>query len=257
MTIVLCVKPTKKFYITNEIQDNELCISPYDLYSLKCALSLKDKFGAKIICVCMGSSEVEPLLRKCLAYGVDEAILLNDHCFAGADTFATTYVITKAIEKIEDYSLILCGKKTVDGETGQVPFGIAYRLNIPCISNCNQLLSINKDNGSITLIMENSCSEDTLEVQLPLVVSFSNFSTEEPKINLKMIKRAKNQNVLVWNSKQIEADTSLCGSQGSKTKVIDLKSALPKRTAVSLVGEHKDVAKMIYKIINEKCYFEG
>ena len=244
--IIVCVKPVREKYITNDFSD-ELCINPYDLYTLKCALALKAKENIHITCISMGPYESMETLIKCVAYGADEVILLNDHKFVGSDTFATTYVLAKAIKHIGNYDLILCGNRAVDGETGQVPYGLAERLNILCVPFCKEILSLK--NNKVIFKRDADNYIETVESMLPIVMSFNHFTVDELKTNLQSIKNARSKSIPVWSATEIEADISLCGSCGSKTRVVDLKDAFPKRTPVVIEGSYRNIARKIYEII--------
>ena len=247
--IILCVKPVREKYIKNNT-DDKWCINPYDLYALKCALSLKAIANIQITCISMGPDESIETLIKCITYGADEAVLLSDHKFARADTFATTYVLAKAINYIGNYDLIVCGNRAVDGETGQVPYGLAERLDILCVPCCKELLSVKEKKLVFKRDADNLI--ETIESTLPIVLSFSGFTVDEPKTNLRTIKNARSKIIPVWNAIHIGADINLCGNLGSKTKVIDLEDAFPKRTPVVIDGNCEDIAYMIYEKIKEQ-----
>ena len=79
----------------------------------------------------MGPPQAESALREALSMGADRAILVSDRAFAGADTLATSYMLSVAIKKIKNYDLILCGRQAIDGETGQVGPQLAEALDLP------------------------------------------------------------------------------------------------------------------------------
>ena len=94
-------------------------LNPLDANAIECALQLKEKFGGTVAAVTMGPPQAEDVLKKALALGCDEAYLLSDRAFGGADTLATSYTLAKAAEKIGNYDLLLFGKHAVDGDTAQ------------------------------------------------------------------------------------------------------------------------------------------
>lgn len=108
-------------------------INPYDTHALEESLRLKDQYGATVVVLTMGPPNAEAALRKALALGVDRAILLSDRVFGGADTLATSNVLTAAIRKLaeeDEVGFVLCGKQTIDGDTAQVGPGIATRMEM-------------------------------------------------------------------------------------------------------------------------------
>jgi electron transfer flavoprotein beta subunit len=107
-------------------------MNPFDTHALEESLRLKDKYGFKVVAISMGPPNTEVTLKKALAVGADEVYLLSDRAFGGADTLATSMVLTEAIRKLaekEEIALVLCGKQTIDGDTAQVGPGIATRMN--------------------------------------------------------------------------------------------------------------------------------
>src|SRR3972149_1414805 len=149
MLIVTCVKQVpdttqvKVDPITGTLirEGVPFIINPFDTYALEESLRLKDKYGFRVVVISMGPPNAEVTLRKTLALGADEAILLSDRAFGGADTLATSACLTEAtrrLAKSEELAVILCGRQTIDGDTAQVGPGIATRLG------CTQLTLVDR-----------------------------------------------------------------------------------------------------------------
>ena len=102
-------------------------INPFDLNALEAAVQIKEKLGATVTTVSMGPPQAEAALRDALSRGADRGILLVDKAFAGADTWATSYTLASAIQRLGQTDLIVCGEKTVDGDTAQVGPAVAER----------------------------------------------------------------------------------------------------------------------------------
>jgi electron transfer flavoprotein beta subunit len=137
--IVVCIKQVPE---TTEVkinpQTNTLMregvasiTNPFDEFALEESLLTKEKHGGEIHVITMGPPQAIDVLKNAAAVGADKVYLLSDRAFAGADTLATAYTLAKAIEKIGDVDLIICGKQAIDGDTAQVGPGIATRLGIP------------------------------------------------------------------------------------------------------------------------------
>lgn len=157
MNIVLCLKQLTQ---ATDTEDSN-AISPYDMYMLKQAVTYKKNHSdVTIICLTMGPVSSESMLRRALSLGCDEAIRITDVCYSGSDTIATSYVLSEAIKRIDQVGAILCGKKSLDGETGFVGPSIAGLLNIPyliafgvsgsihhvCgITNSKKIIAVNRD----------------------------------------------------------------------------------------------------------------
>ena len=142
MKMVVCMKvtpkaeqvrldPATKTLIREGVESE---INPADKHALEMALSLKDKHGGEVIVLSMGPPAFEPFLKLAVAMGADDAILLSDRAFAGADTFPTSFTLAMGIKKIGNVDLILCGEGSSDASTNQVPPGIAEWLGIPQVT---------------------------------------------------------------------------------------------------------------------------
>jgi len=142
MNIIVCIKqvPDAKDVRldpkTNTMarEGVESIMNPFDRHAVEEAVRLKERHGGTVTVLSMGPPQAEAILREAVSCGADEAVLVSDRAFAGADTWATTYTLGKAIEKTGPFDLILCGKQAIDGDTAQVGPGLAKRLNIPYVS---------------------------------------------------------------------------------------------------------------------------
>ena len=150
MNIIVCIKQVPE---TTEVRINpetntliregvKSIINPFDMYAIEEAVRLKEKFGGKATVITMGPPQAEAALREALSLGIDEAILISDRAFAGSDTWVTSWVLSSAIKKIGDVTLIICGKQAADGDTAQVGPGISANLDIPQITYVKKIESL-------------------------------------------------------------------------------------------------------------------
>jgi len=217
MNIVLCVKavPSKLIYADTK-HCEELSINPYDVFALKQLVSLKQEMDCNITCLCMGKGSAESVLTRCLALGADHAILLNDIAFAGADTFATTYTLSEAIKRVE-YDLVVCGDYAVDGETGQVSYGLAQRLGVPCFANVSSIDGM--EDKAVKVTQKQYETLYHYEVQMPAVIAFNDLCmTTNP--SLLALRKAKKVVIDKWDREELGLEVQDCGQKGSKTYVI-------------------------------------
>ncbi|HEY6837493.1 MAG TPA: electron transfer flavoprotein subunit beta/FixA family protein, partial [Geobacteraceae bacterium] len=139
MLVISCIKQVpdttqvKIDPVTNTLvrEGIPFIVNPYDTHALEESLRLKDRYGMRSVALSMGPPNTEATLKKALALGIDEAVLLSDRAFGGADTLATSRVLSAAIERLgarEEVGIVFCGKQTIDGDTAQVGPGIATRL---------------------------------------------------------------------------------------------------------------------------------
>lgn len=187
-------------------------LNPLDANSIECALQLKEKYGGTVAAVTMGPPQAEDVLKKALALGCDEAYLLSDRAFGGADTLATSYTLAKAAEKIGNYDLLLFGKHAVDGDTAQTGPATAAFLGLPQITLAT---SLDVQDGWVVCdrVLENSV--ERVCAKLPAVVTVCDgINTPRyptPKNIMKCLKKPR----YVWNAADLEADTEMTGVKGS------------------------------------------
>ena len=152
LTIIVCIKQVPGI---TEIKINtetntliregiENIINPFDTYAIEEGVRLKERFlsdtnninsDIEVIALSMGPPQSREILKEAISLGIDNGILLSDRAFAGSDTWATAYTLSKAIKEIEGWEIIILGKQTLDGDTGQVGPELAQILNIPFFSS--------------------------------------------------------------------------------------------------------------------------
>ncbi len=213
--------------------------NPEDLNALEEALKLKNRLGATITVVTMGPPKAAEVLKDCLFRGVDDAILVSDRKFAGADTLATSYALKCTIEKIKNYDIIFCGRQAIDGDTAQVGPQLAEKLGINQISCVSAVTDIN--NESITVNRSTEYGHETLRSKFPVLLTITGETNEPRSPKAKAIMSYKNlttklnvsdtekavtihgervlKYITEWNVESINADPNQCGLAGSPTKV--------------------------------------
>lgn len=200
-------------------------INPPDMNALEVALRLKDLHGGRISLMSMGPPLFERYLRIGLAMGADEAYLLSDRDFAGADTLATTYTLAKGIEKLGPVDLIICGEESSDGATGQVPPGLAEWLDWPQITMISQVEIDLKCRVALGR-REFGNGYARIEASLPAVLSVKTACNEPRFMDYEIKPWAFDQaKVVVWGHTDLEAEEDLIGTPGSPTTVTGLEQA--------------------------------
>jgi len=197
-------------------------VNPFCLNAIEEAVRLKEKMGAKVTAIAMGPLQAQEGLREALAMGVDEAVMVSDREMAGADTLATSYTLWRSIATIaqrEPFDLILTGKVAIDGETGQVPPGLAVRFNIPIISNVTRIDEV--DPQAKTVIGKHRFDDgiETVKAKLPAVLTMTEEVNKPRKFTVAGMLKAKRTQIEVWNKGTIGADSNLLGLKGSPTIV--------------------------------------
>ncbi len=225
-------------------------INPDDKSGLEAALTLKDEIGAKVTVLTMGPPQAEKALREALAMGADEAILLTDRAFAGADTWATSTTLAAAIKKM-DYDLIIAGRQAIDGDTAQVGPQIAEHLGIPQVSYVEGL---EKDGDSLILKRVFEDGYHKIKVKTPCLITTLSEMNKPRYMSVGGILDAyREKEIIKWTLEDIEVNTEHIGLKGSPTKVKKsftkgAKAAGEKYNNV----EPKEAAQIIVKKLKEK-----
>lgn len=192
-------------------------INPYDLHALEAAFSVRERLGGEVTVLTMGPPQAMDALREAVSMGADNAVLLSDRAFAGADTLATTRVLAAAIKKLVGFDLIFCGKLTVDGDTAQVGPGLACRLNIPSIT-CVSRMDFEESALLLTRIYDDG--QDVARLSMPCLLTV-NKTLNTPRLpSFKGKMRAKSLQIPVWGCAELGLEPSDVGFAGSPTRVV-------------------------------------
>ena len=217
MNIIVCVKqvidpeaPPQSFKIDAasnraEMKGASPVIDPYGEYAVEAALRLKEASDGKVTVISLGVNLLREVIKKPLAMGADELILLEDEVFANCDGWLTAYILTIAIKKKGDYNLILCGREASDTNAGQTGPIIAEILGIPCVILARK---IDSNDGKIKVERVNSSGYDVIESPLPAVVTVSNEIGQVRYPTIKGIMAAKKIEPIIWKSADIGYDAA-------------------------------------------------
>jgi len=231
MHIVVCIKQVpdsaqiRVHPVTNTImrQGVPAIVNPYDLFALEEALRLKDAHGGRITMLCMGPPQAEEALRKCLSFGADDAVLVTDRAFAGADTLATSYALASAIRTIgkeQAVDMVFTGKQTIDGDTAQVGPGIAKRLDLQLLTYVARIVQLDWEERSIVVERRAEGGVQVLRTRLPCLITMLENTNEMRFANMDNMLRAARFSVRKWN-KELAGIGNLAkiGLKGSPTVV--------------------------------------
>jgi len=196
-------------------------INPADLNALETALALRDRHGGRVTVLSMGPPNFEPYLRVAIAVGADEAVLLSDRAFGGADTLATSFTLAQGVQALGGADLVLCGDESSDGGTSQVPQGIAEWLGASQVTYVDHLEVPREGTLRARRILEDGI--ETLEVALPAVVSVLGGANEVRFIDYDRWAMAEQASVRVIDAAELGADPASLGLKGSPTVVAGLR----------------------------------
>ncbi|MEW6418120.1 MAG: electron transfer flavoprotein subunit beta/FixA family protein [Nitrospirota bacterium] len=259
MKIIVCIKQVPD---TAEVKINPetgtliregvpSIINPYDMHAIEAGLQIKEKVGGKVTVITMGPPQAENALRDAISMGVDDALLLSDRAFAGSDTWATSYTLSKAIEKL-GADIIICGKQAIDGDTAQVGPEVAEFLNIPHISYIRKIEDITQSSIRVQRLMDEGY--DVVESTLPVLLTVVRELNEPRFPSLRGKMAAKKAEIKKWGSSDIQADESSIGLKGSPTQVKNIFAPRPKKDRKMLEGTPEDqVNALIKEMKGIKC----
>lgn len=229
MNIIVCVKqvvdpeaPPSSFKIdasTNKVippPGVPPVISTFDEYAVEAALRIKETAGGKVTALSLGVDLLREVVKKPLAMGADELILLEDPAFADGDSWATAYALSMAIKKIGQFDLILCGRQAADWDAGQVGPGIAELLELPSVTIARKV-EVTDGKARVERVIPDGY--EVIEVALPALVTLSNEHPAPRYPNLKGIMAAKKIEPIVWKLGDIGVDPSQIGANGRKSKL--------------------------------------
>jgi electron transfer flavoprotein beta subunit len=257
MHIVVCIKQVpdaKNVRIDPDThtlvrQGVEAIVNPFDLFAVEAALQIKDQTGARVTVMTMGPPQAAEALRETLSLGVDDAILLTDRNFAGADTWATSLTLAGAIRKQGNVDLIICGKQAVDGDTAQVGPELATQLNIPYATFVKRIELLNEQHLKIS--RQTDQGVEVWKLPLPALITVLK-EVGEPRVpSLRHKMRAKKAEIISWGAEQLSLDASEVGLSGSYTQVVRIFSP-PRRTdRVLLTGSVEEQVEQLYQYLKE------
>lgn len=262
MHIVVCIKQVpdsaqiRVHSVTNTImrQGVPAMVNPYDLFALEEALRLKDQLGGRVTALCMGPPQAEELLRKCISFGADDAILVTDRAFAGADTLATSYALAAAIRQIakeQAVDLVFTGKQTVDGDTAQVRPGIAKGIGLQLLTYVSRIVELDLVKCEIVVERRAEGGVQVLRTAVPCLITMLENTNELRFSTLPNMIHSARVPIRLWNKDQagIE-DVAKIGLKGSptvvskvfgptartdKAEVLLLEESLPRDVSLNLI----------------------
>lgn len=257
MKIVVCIKQVPD---TNEVKIDPKTgtliregvpsiINPEDKNALEEALKIKEEHGAEVTVISMGPPQAKVALREALAMGADQAILLSDRAFAGADTWATAYTLSRAVAELGDVRIIFCGRQAIDGDTAQVGPQLAENLDIPQITYVQQL-EIAGEKVIARRKLEDGYS--VIETELPVLLTVVESINEPRYPSMQGIVEAhEDKEVLVWSAGDFAVAEDKIGLKASPTQVFDTFVPTHKRAGEILDGTDQEKAKALLEKLQE------
>jgi electron transfer flavoprotein beta subunit len=253
VNIIVCLKQVpgttdvKIDPVTNNLKRAGIknVINPLDTYALEEGVRIKERSGGKVTAVSMGPSPAVEMLREAISLGADEAILLSDMAFAGADTWATAFTLASAVKKNGQFDIVVCGRQTFDGDTGQVGPEMAEMLGVTLITNVSQIEEI--ANGEMRVSRAVDEGHIMVQAPLPAVISVSKEINVPRLPSLRAMMKAKSAVIPVWGIKELGIDAGRVGLNGSYTKVVKIFYPQRVRQATMFKGDATGQVDALYE----------
>jgi len=231
----------------------EAIINPLDLYAIQTAVELAEQNGGEVTAISMGPAKAVVALKEAIAMGVDSAVLISDRAFAGSDTWATSFILAQAIKRMGDFSLVICGERATDGDTGQVGPGIAAWLGLPVISYVSKLEQIDGQNCAVHRLVEDGYEQ--LKSALPCVLTVVKEISQPSLPTLRGKLRAKETQIPVWGVDELDIDVNKVGLKGSPTKVVKIyKPKIARKCEKVFAKDAESAEEAVEKLV---CFLDN
>lgn len=232
MNIIVCIKqiqdpeiPASKFRLDADgtkvlpAEGIPPVINPYDAQAVELALRLKDKYEGQITLLTIGDDSSIKTVRHALAMGADNAYILKDPTFVDSDSFSTANILSKAIQKIKNYDLVLCGRQAADWDEGLVGSIVAESLNLPLVTLVESVDFVESRLRVKRVIMD---GYQVFYIPLPAVLTVSHEAGQPRLPSGWGIISASKKEITVWDANAVGVDSSQVGPEKSRKKLIRL-----------------------------------
>lgn len=258
MNILVCIKQVPG---TNKVEVDEKTgvlkrdgvaskMNPYDLYAIETALRIREEIGGTITVVTMGPPQAQAIIKEAYMMGVDEGYIFSDRRFAGADVLATSYTLSMGIRAIGEFDLIICGKQTTDGDTGQVGPALAEYLEIPHVIWVKRIVKVDEDG----IIAEQDMTDSTAIVKLsyPCLITVDKDIVQPRLPSYKKKLQTKDKPIRIMSFDDFaDKNESNYGLSGSATKVERIFPPDSNDDHIILEGTSEELSDEIYDILKK------
>lgn len=263
MKVVVCIKQTPSTTAVFTVDNGQvswedpggkpLVLNPWDEYAVEEAIRLQEEHGAATVAMSMGTEESLDALKTCLAMGCQEAVLVNDEAFAGADTLGTARVLAAAMRRIEEANIVIFGKQAIDGDTGQTPIQVAVKLGWTPLTYVAAIKELDPAGGTITVERLLEGGKETVSANLPVVISVVKEINEPRYPSFMGIRKANRATIPAWTSDDLAVE----GGVGSDASRVDWSQVypLPERDTSVEIIEADTVAEQV-KILADRLFEE-
>ncbi len=229
-------------------------INPYDHFALQTAMELKKVHGFRVTVISMGPPQAKSVVQMGLALGADDGVLLSDMAFAGSDTWATSYALSKAVKKLGKVDIILVGMQAIDGDTAQTGPGVAQQLGIPQVTFC---VKIDVDGRKIIAKKLIDGGYEIVETRAPALFTMimpPDYVSKYP--SFLDVHGSLKKPYHVWSAADIGAEAQYLGLKGSPTQVARIYPPPQREKAAMTHGSSQEAVEKILAIMRKEHFIE-
>jgi len=256
MNIVVCLKQVpdlQQIRIKDRkplVEGAPLIFGDMDKSALEEAVRIKEKTeGTKVIALAMGGAKLKDGIKEALAIGADEAVLLIDPAFEGSDTMGTARALAKAIQRIGEYDLILCGEGSTDNYSGQVGPRLAEILDLPQITYVREL---EVGDGKLRAVRNMEESFEVVEAELPAVVAVADEINQPRLASLRDILRAARKPVQEWTAADLGLSEEEVGAKGAAMEIVSNLAPEQERKQIIFEGDLDEVTQNLVNALTKE-----
>ena len=216
----------------------ENVVNPLDLYAIESALRLKEKYGWEVTALSMGPPAAMRVLREAAAMGCDFCALLSDKRFSGADTWATSYTLSRGAARLGSFDIIIAGERATDGDTAQVGPALAAWLDIPALTYVSKIETVERGRIFAERLVEEGY--ELLEAPLPCLLTVVKEIAVPRLPTLRGKIRSREMDIPVFTADDLDVDHACLGLKGSPTRVVKIETPSVSRNGRTIVASDED-----------------
>ena len=220
----------------------------FDKCALEESVRIKEKQGGKVTAVAAGTPKLKDTIKEALAIGADEAIILTDPAFQGADTMGSARLLAKAVEKIGEYDLILLGDGSADNYSGQVPPRLAELLSLPQLGSVREMEVLD---NKVRAVRDLEDALEVVEVDLPAVVSVTSELNTPRLPPLSAILKAGRKPVHTWGPADLGVTADTVGAAASAIEVLSNLAPVQDRKEIIFEDAEEGVVEVVKALQRE------
>jgi electron transfer flavoprotein beta subunit len=228
-------------------RSGEKNLNPFDTHAIEAAMQIKEGLPEgtveEVIAVTMGPESSVRALHKAVSLGADRSVQLTDEALAGSDVCASGYALAQVLKK-EQPDLVLLGQQSDDGECYTMGAVVADHLQMPSLT---QVIQIDVSDGKLRCERQAEYGYDTVEVELPAVISVGDAINEPRYPSLKAIMGAKKKQLDKLSAADAQIEASRVGEEGSRTKVLGLNP--PPQKEKGTIIEDEDTNETVQQVV--------